>query len=335
MPELLCNNIQLGSWTFNEIKLQDMSMYSEYIKDTEYPANLWSSNFAYLWASGQSNKRKILWKVIDDMLVTFAYSRKNTLYLMCLPFGRGNPEKVVNVLLKCLKYCCEWNNNDTSRSIIRMVNSMQLEFLRKSLAFGENFRIIPLVGIEKHFSIQNLVSLEGKQFRNLRKKINKFRNSYNDVVTRKYTPDDYDDVIRLGEYWYGTSGQKYSRIFDKGYFHEIIKHYSELNHLVLVIEVEGKIVGMISGGELPTGQSWGCLSKFINEFGGLSEYMIIEFAHEINRINPNIEYLNTGSDLGPGGLRFFKDKFRPVLNLKRYEVLLKDTSCKNDFIQDE
>ena len=324
MHELPLNNIQLGSWTFNEIKIEDMSMYSEYIKATEYPANLWSSNFAYLWASGQSNRREVLWKVIDDMLVTFAYSRYNTLYLMCLPFGRGNPEEVVNVLLKCLKYCCEVNNNDTSKSFVKTVNSMQLEVLRKSPIFEKHFRVIPLVGIEKHFSVQNLISLEGKQFSNIRKNINKFHRLYDNAIIRKYTPDDYDEVIRLGEYWRETSGRKYSGIFDRVYFPEIVKHYNELNHHILVIEIERKIIGMISGGESPDGQSWGCLSKFMKEFDGLSELMIVEFAHEVYKTNPNIEYMNTGSDLGPGGLRVFKDKFRPVLNLKRFEIKLRN-----------
>lgn len=322
MLELSSNSMQLGSWTFNEIKIEDMKLYSEYIKATDYPANLWSSNFAYLWAAGQSNMRKVLWKIIDDMLVTFVYSKYNTLYLMCLPFGKGNPEKVVNVLLKCLKYCCEFNNNDLSKSVVKTINSMQLEFLSKSPAFEKYFKIIPLVGIEKHFSIQNLVSLHGKQFEKLREKINKFRKRYPKAIIRNYTPDDYSKVIRLGKYWENTSGKKYSRIFDAIYFREIIKHCEELNHLVLVVEEE-KIIGMISGGELPTGQAWGCLSKFRNEFEGLSEFMIIEFARMLHRINPNIELQNTGSDLGSGGLRFFKNKFRPVLNLKRYGVKLK------------
>mgnify|MGYP003904714965 CR=1 FL=1 len=165
------NKIQIGSWSFNEIKLEDINMYDEFIKNTEYPANLWSSNFAYLWASGQSSSRKILWKIIDNLLVTFAYSKKGTLYLMCLPFGRGSPEDITNVLKKCLMYCYKCNNNNTSKSVIRMVNSMQLEFLRKSPSFNEKFKTIPLVGLEKHFSIKNLVNLEGKEFRSVRKKI--------------------------------------------------------------------------------------------------------------------------------------------------------------------
>jgi hypothetical protein len=103
-----------------------------------------------------------LWKIIDGMLVVFAHSIKNTLYLMCLPFGKGTPEEVLDVLYKALRYCRKWNNNDDSKSIVNTVNSMQLEFLKQSPLFYRYFKTIPLVGLEKHFSIQRLTALEGR-----------------------------------------------------------------------------------------------------------------------------------------------------------------------------
>ena len=129
--------------------------------------------------------------------------------------------------------------------------------------------------------------------------------------------------MKLGEYWSKTSGQKYSYTFDDVYFPEIIKHYKELNHLVLVVEMNNEIIGMISGGDLPTGQSWWCLSKFVNSYDGLSEFLIIELAKAINKIDPKIELMNAAEDLGPGGLRFFKERFRPILDLRRFVVKLK------------
>lgn len=323
MHEIMTGKLQIGNWTFNEINLSDMDMYSEYIKATEYPANLWSSNFAYLWASGRSSRKKILWKEIDGMLATFGYTSKKSLYLMCLPFGKGNCDHVVEVLEKCLRFCYETDNNDATESILRMVNSMQLDFLRESKAFTEHFKTIPLVGIERHFSIPKLVRLESKEFRSLRKKVNRFRNLCPEVTVRDYIPDDFDDVMKIGQYWNETSGQKYSTIFDKVYFREIIKHCKELDHKVMVVEKDKKIIGVVTGGGLPTGQAWGCLSKFVNQYDGLSEFMIVKFVQEIHKEHPEMEYLNTGSDLGPGGLRAYKDKFRPVLNLKRYRVQLK------------
>jgi hypothetical protein len=79
---------------------------------------------------------------------------------------------------------------------------------------------------------------------------------------------------------------------------------------------------MISGGVLPNGQSWACLRKTLLEFEGLSEFLVVELVRTIHSINPAVETMNDGGDLTKG-LKAFKEKFRPVLSLKRYRVLLK------------
>ena len=206
-----------------------MSLYAEYIKKNEYLANLWTSNFAFLWAVSQSSTRKILWKLVDDMLVTFTYLKGGILYLTCLPFGEGDSEKVAKVIYRCLKYCYKWNNNDNSGTAVKVINNAQLEFLRKFREFDKYFRLAVLSGLEKHFSIQKLVSLSGKEFETIRRKINKFHRLYPEAVIRDYKPDDYENVAQLDEYWIKTSRQKYSHIFDEVYFHEIVKHYDEYN----------------------------------------------------------------------------------------------------------
>jgi uncharacterized protein len=319
----LLGNINLGSWSFNVIDILDMNLYSEYIKKTEYPANLWSANFAFIWAVSQSKTKKILWKVVDDMLVTFTYLKSDELYLTCLPYGKGTPDKVADVVYKCLKYCYEYNNHADSSTVVKVLNSLQLDFLRQAKHFDEYFKVGGWVGMEKHFSIPKLLSLPGKDFEYIRRKINKFHKLCPTAVIREYKEEDFEAVMKLGEYWSNTSGEKYSQIFDGVYFREIIKHCKELNHIVLLVEVDGKLVGMSSGGDLPNGQSWWCLSKFMNDYDGLSELLIIEMAKAINKINPNIEIMNAAEDLGPGGLRFFKERFRPVLDLRRYLLKLR------------
>ena len=315
--------LELGSWTFNEITIEDMNIYSEYIKATEYPANLWSSNFPYLWASSQSTLRKVLWKVVDEMLVTFGHSYKNSLYLFCLPYGKGNPEEVTDVLYRCMRYCFDWNNQQNDRTFVKMINDSQLEFLRNCSKFDEHFRLVTWQGIERHYGIKNLVSLAGPDFSNIRNRINKFNRENPNAILRRYKPSDFDALIELGNHWSNSAGKKYSTIFDKVYYREIIKHCDEFNQIILVIEIDGKIVGMITGAEMPTGQAWGSLLKYEQGIPGLSEMLSVEIARKLNKTNPNIELLNVGSDLGAGGLRDYKLKFRPVLNLKRYQIYLK------------
>jgi uncharacterized protein len=320
--ERASNPIQLGRWSLERIKLTDIEMYSEYIKATKYPANLWSSNFPYLWASSQSNLREILWKVVDDMLVTFGHSHKNTLYLFCLPFGKGNPGQVVDVLHQCLQYCYDWNHQEKSRTLVRMTNECQLKFLRNCPKFEQLFQAVTLHGIERHFDIKKLAALHGKDFRNIRSRVNKFTRENPDVIIRRYRADDYDNLIELGNHWASAAEKRNLVVFDKVYYRELIKHCDALEHIILVFQKGPQIIGMVAGGELPTGQAWGSIIKYEEGTPGLSETLIIEFARELNRINPALELMNVGSDLGTGGLRDYKLKFRPVLNLKRYQVFI-------------
>jgi hypothetical protein len=323
LVEKLSNPVKLGKWDFHDIGLQDMAMYSQLIRDTDYPANLWSSNFAYLWASSQSNLRRVLWKIVDAMLVTFGLSYKNTLYLFCLPFGKGGPEAVIDVTYKCLRYCYEWNQAGKDRTLVRMINHNQLEFLQACPRFDNLFRLVTLEGIERHLEIEKLVSLPGKDFSTIRNKVNKFQRENPEAAVRRYRKADYGPVMELSKRWRKIAGRKYANIFDKAYFREMLKYNDELGQLIFVAENGDRIIGMVAGGELPTGQAWGSLLKYESGIAGLSETLSVEFARELNRINPGLRLMNVGSDLRAGGLREYKLKFRPVLNLKRYQVFLK------------
>lgn len=315
--------VELGSWTFNEIKIEDIDIFSEYIKVTEYPVNLWSSNFTYIWSCSQSKLRKVLWKIIDEMLVIFGHSYKNTLYLFCLPLGKGDPEKIIDVLNKCLRYCYEWNNQEKERTLVRIVNDSQVEFLKNSPRFDALFRLVTLQGIERHYSIEKLISLKGSEFNRIRNRVNKFHRENPNAITRRYITTDYEKVIQLGNHWKDTAGKKYSRIFDVVYYKEMINHCDEFEQIILVIEKDGSIIGVVTAQILPAGQAWGGLLKYQEGIPGISETLYVEIAKELNKINSNIELLNTGSDLGPGGLREYKLKFKPVLNLKRYQLYLR------------
>ena len=222
-----------------------------------------------------------------------------------------------------MKYCYDWNNQENNRTMVRMINHSQLEFLQNSFEFDNLFKLVTFQGIERHLDIKKLVSLIGKDFSTIRNKINKFHQENPNAVIRSYQKSDYEELIDLGKHWGSLAGRKYANIVDKVYYPEMIHHYDELNQIILVVQNGNQIIGMVSGGELPTGQAWGSLLKYEEGIPGLSELLSVEFAREINKINPMIELINVGSDLGPGGLRDYKLKFRPVLNLKRYQIYLK------------
>ena len=330
VPDNSSETVRLGSWDFHKIRIDDMETYARYIRRTEYPANLWSSNFAYIWAISQSGRRTILWRVMDDMLATFIYSRRGSLYLYGLPFGSGDAAKVTALTTRCMRFCYEWNGHDGDRTLIKMVSDQQLAFLRGCPDFDRTYRLAVWQGIERHFDVARLVTLSGKEFENIRNRLNKFRRDNPDARFSRYEPGDFDALMELGERWKSTAGQKYTAVFDGVYFRELIQNSEKLHQTTLVVRIGGRIVGMVSGGELPTGQSWGSLVKFDEGYPGLSETLIVEFARELHRNNPAIATMNVGSDLGASGLREYKLKFRPVLNCKRYQVYFRKSALPDD-----
>lgn len=315
----------IGEWLFNEIDLNDKLIFDKFIKECEYPATVWSSNFAYLWASSQSRNRKTVWKIIDGMLVPFFYNvHHQYLSLVCLPLGKGDAEHVVKVLYKCMVYCFQLNKLTGNQIYcrIRTINEAQLQFVQSSKEFNQLFDPKKLLGIERHYSIQKLINLAGKEFAYVRRKVNKFHRKYPRAIIRKYNRDtDYQKVMEFNNLW---AKQQNESIFDGTYFKEILKYPDELDHIVLVVEIDNQIVGMTSGGCLTTGQSWTCFRKGDHKVEGLSELLLCELVKESYKVNSSIEYMNDGSDLGSQGLIFFKERFRPELNLNRYRVYLKN-----------
>ncbi|PPA68955.1 phosphatidylglycerol lysyltransferase domain-containing protein [Jeotgalibacillus proteolyticus] len=314
----------LGKWKFYRITIQDKSLYANYIQKTQYPTDLWSSNFDYLWAASQPDSELVLWKVVRGMLVTFKLTRRNILQIAFLPFGYGDADKVTEVLLKCLKFCHQWNNGKQGKTRVRAISKKQLSFIQTSSLFNQNFRFAKLNGRDRHISVNKVIQLHGKEFKEVRQKINRFLRNYPDTVVRKAKPSDYRTLVNFKDSWNRTSGSKYSKIWDDQAYRKIMKNNQKLEHIVLVAETKGEVVGVVTGGILPHGQAWSAFLKSLKGYDGLSEFLNVEFAREIFNMNPGVEMINIGSDYSDnGGLQKFKDKFRPVLNAKRYRLYLK------------
>lgn len=316
--------ITLGDWSFNQIEIEDKEMYAKYIKDTEYPTDLWSSNFDYLWAVSNPKSVVVIWKVVDEMLFTFKLTKNKTLQLAILPFGRGNSTKITKGLMKCMTYCRQWNERVGGITRIRVATIQQLDFLKTSNLYNENFRHNKSSGVDKHIDVKKVLELSGKEFKEVRENRNRFLRDYPEAVIRRARPEDYASLLDLKQSWNQVFGAKYSRIWDDRFYQRIIENHEKLGHIILVVETTEHIVGMVTGEILPHGQAWGALLKRRGLYDGLSELLNVELAREIHKLNPNVERINLGVEGGiKNGHRGFKDKFRPVLNSERYQVFLK------------
>jgi hypothetical protein len=313
----------VNEWSFKPLKLKDKSLYDKYIANSEFPIDIWSSNFAYLWAHTRvPRKLVILRSRVDGMLVTWILTTRGRLYLPCLPVGPGDAEHVISVLLRCQALCAEWNqiSNYSDKPFLAKLSSNQLHYFQQNDTFNKKFSAKLLTGLERHLSVTSLTNLSGKKFSTIRYKVNKFTRDNPSAILRNYHTDDFDKVVSLGRQWKETSGTKHRRILDSFYFKATIKNHQALGLENLVIEVENKIIGVTTGGILPNGQAWGYLTKFDRSFDGISEFMVVSMAKKINQLDPNIELINVGTDFGNKQLAMAKEKFRPVNTYQRYAL---------------
>jgi hypothetical protein len=174
------------------------------------------------------------------------------------------------------------------------------------------------------------MSLSGKELAYVKGALNSLYRNFPSIVIRHYTPADYNQLLALYKHWLQAADEKYFHISDTIEYEQILKHYKQLNQIVLVAELDGQILGMISGGALPNGQAWICFRKTLNDRRGLTQALVIKFAQEIHTLYPQIELLNDGSDDGQKGIIFVKEKFRPVLSFTLHSLYRKSVRSHNE-----
>ncbi|WP_077211713.1 phosphatidylglycerol lysyltransferase domain-containing protein [Bacillus dakarensis] len=314
-----------NEYGFRKITLRDYEIYSDYTEVTSYFTGLWASNFTYIWSLSRKKNINVFYKIIDGMLVTFIRTKRNYMFLWCLPIGQGNADHVVKVLMKSLELCRDWNTqyNVTKKPIVYLLNELQLNFLKTSSYFDSFFILTGQKSKEIIWDISKVVERKGKEFQAVRYWLNRIEREYPSLQFRRFTPSDLKQVLFLKKRWNEASGKRYSRITDNHTFTQIFRHYQSLHELIFVATIDDRVVGVVTGEILPNKLAWGCIAKGLPEIKGIYEFLYTEFARNIQELNPEINLLLTGSDNNHEGLRTFKEKFNPVLKLKLYSLKLR------------
>lgn len=319
----LSRDIKIGDYTFKEIDFDDKEMVNKYIVESQVPITQWHCYFTYLWSYGQSNTRKVLWMKVDDLLCVFYQGSKGLVNLMTPPFGNAGKDKVLEVMHKCLEICDSINGEQKKgkEPHVRGINQIQLDWL-----FGEEFKANDNFkakksgfGTEYHYDNEALMKLEGKDFAYIRRKINKFHREFPDAVIRPYEPSDWDGILTLQREWNNNEANKYFRVHDASYYRATVKDSLKLGHIVLVAEINNKIVGMISGEVQPSGDGLCFLRKPLSAYEGLSEMLITELA---KHLGDDIKIMNDGGGGSTKGLNYFKQRFRPAKTPQTYTIFL-------------
>lgn len=167
-----------------------------------------------------------------------------------------------------------------------------------------------------------LAGLEGKEWKNLRNKVHKFRNRYSDRI--EIMPFDktlMSSALACYDVWYETAGQKIvnsgEQIWDRKFFEICLHYYEELGIDMFLAKdnAEQKFIGCVAYTILADDFAYGIFRKLSSEYDYFSQYMQFYQADILSR-EYGIQYLNDAYDGGKEGLRALKMGFKPVKTLK-------------------
>lgn len=287
--------------------------FDEYYIPMDFEIKMvWQMNYTYIMTSENAQKSHY-YKIVNDMLCIFQKYHKG-LAMLCFPIGKCNSKKMFDTLKECFDIMVKCSE---SKYQVRIdwVNQQQIDFVGADKIKASKM-------IDKKSECKDYVydpymvsCMEGSDYRYIRRKINKFDRDYPNAIIREYEDKDYPQMQALADEWKHYVKEevgRYDWLVDANYYKNTLLHHKELDHKVFVCELDGKIIGMVSGGMLIDGEYAWCFNrKPLNQYDGLSEklvWFICDFFKDAT-------YLNDGS--GSSGLSFFKERFRPV-----YENLL-------------
>ena len=247
---------------------------------------------------------------IDDYLFIID-NKKN---LMCIPFNMDGIFIDVNHLyelmvkykidrISCIPDDCKYlSSGDIKKKFTsRHVGSYGFEYIYDNFA---------------------LAGLEGKEWKNLRNKVHKFRNRYSDRI--EIMPFDktlMSSALACYDVWYETAGQKIvnsgEQIWDRKFFEICLHYYEELGIDMFLVKdnAEQKFIGCVAYTILADDFAYGIFRKLSSEYDYFSQYMQFYQADILSR-EYGIQYLNDAYDGGKEGLRVLKMGFKPVKTLK-------------------
>ena len=182
-----------GGDDFSELDMSDKELYEYYLEKIPYEKNLWVMNFTYLFTYSESLTRKIVWKLIDDMLCVFMITSEQEIGLVHLPLGDCNKKKLNTVLAKCFKIMDRQNYEDGKIPEVAYVSELQTSWIYLKRYF---YIVDSCVGAEYHYDIKNLIQMEGKEYSYIRNKIRKFNKSYPNAKWREYKDKDWDQLMK-------------------------------------------------------------------------------------------------------------------------------------------
>ena len=288
---------------FMPITLKEKPLFDEYFKRYNYPISEYTFTNLYMWR----NYYQIRWKVIDDSL--FIISLRDSKELGAFPPLGNDPEKGVKILENLAK----------SANVPLRMYRVHESFISKLNNFRENLNIEEdRPNCDYIYLKDNLINLPGKEYLNIRKKLNKFKKRYN------WTYHSLDEglislILDMQEEWCGVRDCEDDESLASEYvgIRDILENWIDLGLIGGAIKVDNKVIAYTIGEVLTQDTVVIHVEKANPDYLGAYQAINQFF---VNSINSDIVFINREQDLGNENLRKSKERYHPEHFIKKYNI---------------
>ncbi len=255
-----------------------------------------------------SNRKRVLWTIIDGSLCVFqksTYSKLNeyeknwSMAFLPIPFNK-------EIFDKCFRILGDLNKSD----FLDIYNISDID--ANQSAFDTQYNVkFKSDGKEYLYNVSSSKGLAGSDYKKIRHYINHFNNAYHPKIER-YTPDMYKECLKLFNDWKQRKLEDSDVVLYKEHTREMFNELRMFEDMFgIVVRIKGEPAAFTLGGILSeTKQTATCIiRKSIPGIKGLGEFIDWNF---YNYLPPNITAVNDGDDCLSQSLADYKMKWRPV-----------------------
>jgi len=166
---------------------------------------------------------------------------------------------------------------------------------------------------EYMYSPSRILAAEGKPFKDLRKRLNRFAREEK-AQFREIREADISECHSLLRHWRRRQGRKQPFLLDWGYTRAALDRYFEFDRADLrgwCVEVDDTLSGFAMAGPMNANLASFFIAKADPDIRGLSEYLRMQVYQALS----DYSFVNDAGDLGLAGLHQSKSKFRPLFQL--------------------
>jgi hypothetical protein len=298
---------------FQKLSVADQSTYLHYYSKLDEPYSSFSFNNLLIWCNYYDDLE--VSDLNGNLVIKFTNVLENDAVYYSL-IG-------VLHLKQSLESLFDFLNKQSSQPKLSYIPAHVAEAIRQ--LHDTNIKIEEDIDNKDYvYAADNLASMRGRRYSNLRSRVNKFRNNKN-IHTRLFDCTNNNDKETIKSAileW--SKRESFARNDPQKWELSVIeKHLQLAEHLsthAYGLYVESRLACVIIF-NLPPHKGWLIADhiKYDYDYPGIFGYAFYELAHIAQ--SKGIEWINSEQDLGKEGIRLMKSLLRPAKFLRCYTIM--------------